>query len=422
MDSMSRESKKNQLRRRVISGDSAAGRRWEPEEDSEESQKSHKKKHRHRWILWTLLAMIAAFAAGGVYWYERYFQFEAQTIGWERILDRGEGSYTGYKKFASGILKYTKDGASSIGKDGKDIWVQSYEMKSPIAVVNGEYAAIADQQGNSIYICDQTGCIGVANTVLPIVKITISKKGVVAAILEDQNSSYIYFYRKDGTEMQISMKGVLGGEIGYPLDISLSPDGTMLMGSYMFIEDGALRSRVAFYNFSEVGKNALNRFVGGFHDIYKDSIVPRVQYVDSVYSVAFAQDSISFFSSRDVMSPALVKQVMVEDEIQSVFYGEQYVGVIVLQKDSEYRQRMDVYKPNGDQVFSREFTYDYSCVDIDGDTIFLYNEDSCRVYNRFGNLKYEGPLDFSVSKMIKGSLPDQIIAAGAQAIKEIKLH
>ena len=222
--------------------------------------------------------------------------------------------------------------------------------------------------------------------------------------------------------MQISMKGVLSGEIGYPLDISLSPDGTMLTGSYMYIEDGTLRSRVAFYNFSEVGKNALNRFVGGFHDIYKESIVPRVQYLDDVYSVAFAQDSISFFSSRDVMSPALLKQVQVTEEIQSVFYSKDYVGVIVAQEGGEYRQRMDVYKPNGDTVFSQEFTYDYTYADIDGDTIFLYNEDSCRVYNRYGNLKYEGPLDFSVSKMIKGSLPNQFLAAGPQVIKEIKLH
>ena len=148
----------------------------------------------------------------------------------------------------------------------------------------------------------------------------------------------------------------------------------------MYIEDGTLRSRVAFYNFSEVGKNALNRFVGGFHDIYKESIVPRVQYLDDVYSVAFAQDSISFFSSRDVMSPALLKQVQVTEEIQSVFYSKDYVGVIVAQEGGEYRQRMDVYKPNGDAVFSQEFTYDYTYADIDGDTIFLYNEDSCRVY------------------------------------------
>lgn len=180
---------------------------------------------------------------------------------------------------------------------------------------------------------------------------------------------------------------------------------------------------MAFYNFSDVGKNALNRFVGGFHDIYKESIVPRVQYLDDVYSVAFAQDSISFFSSRDVMSPALLKQVQVTEEIQSVFYSKDYVGVIRTQEGRRStRPAHGVYKPNGDAVFSQEFTYDYTYADIDGDTIFLYNEDSCRVYNRYGNLKYEGPLDFSVSKMIKGSLPNQFLAAGPQVIKEIKLH
>ena len=75
-----------------------------------------------------------------------------------------------------------------------------------------------------------------------------------------------------------------------------------------------------------------------------------------------------------------------------MFYSKDYVGVIVAQEGGEYRQRMDVYKPNGDAVFSQEITYDYTYADIDGDTIFLYNEDSCRVYNRYGNLKYEGPL------------------------------
>lgn len=50
-----------------------------------------------------------------------------------------------------------------------------------------------------------------ATTVLPIVKVTVSAKGVAAAILEDNTASYIYFYRKDGTEIKIFIKGVLGG-------------------------------------------------------------------------------------------------------------------------------------------------------------------------------------------------------------------
>lgn len=30
----------------------------------------------------------------------------------------------------------------------KSIWTQSYEMKTPIININGDYAVIADQQGN----------------------------------------------------------------------------------------------------------------------------------------------------------------------------------------------------------------------------------------------------------------------------------
>jgi hypothetical protein len=420
MSDMSREQKKRQLRSRVITPGKPQNQI--PQEDrEEESQQVHHKVKRRRLILLALLFILLSGLAASFYWYQRYYQYESMSIGWERQLDR-EGNFTAYEKFGSNLLRYSKDGASYINAEGKDVWVQSYEMKSPIVAVNGDYAAIADQQGNNIYICDLNGCQGVATTVLPIVKVTVSAKGVAAAILEDNTASYIYFYRKDGTEIKIFIKGVLGGNIGYPLDISLSPDGTMLVGSYAFIEDGSLKNRVAFYNFSEVGKNALNRFVGGFHDLYENSMVPRVQYLDDIYSVAFADNSLSFYSSKDVMSPALITQVPIEEEIKSVFYDNTHVGVIMSASSGEYDSRMELYKSNGDKVFDVEFSYGYEHVDIDDDMIFLYNQDSCRIYNCLGILKYEGSFDFTVSKITKGRLPNHIIVTGPQAIKEIKLH
>ena len=420
MSDMSREQKKRQLRSRVITPGKPQNQI--PQEDrEEESQQVHHKVKRRRLILLALLFILLSGLAASFYWYQRYYQYESMSIGWERQLDR-EGNFTAYEKFGSNLLRYSKDGASYINAEGKDVWVQSYEMKSPIVAVNGDYAAIADQQGNNIYICDLNGCQGVATTVLPIVKVTVSAKGVAAAILEDNTASYIYFYRKDGTEIKIFIKGVLGGNIGYPLDISLSPDGTMLVGSYAFIEDGSLKNRVAFYNFSEVGKNALNRFVGGVHDLYENSMVPRVQYLDDIYSVAFADNSLSFYSSKDVMSPALITQVPIEEEIKSVFYDNTHVGVIMSASSGEYDSRMELYKSNGDKVFDVEFSYGYEHVDIDDDMIFLYNQDSCRIYNCLGILKYEGSFDFTVSKITKGRLPNHIIVTGPQAIKEIKLH
>ena len=102
--------------------------------------------------------------------------------------------------------------------------------------------------------------------------------------------------------------------------------------------------------------------------------------------------------------------IPIEEEIKSVFHSSEYAGVIVGAASGEYNYRMDVYKANGDKLFSEPFSYDYQNVDVDGEHIFLYNEDSCRVYNMWGNLKFEGEFDFTVSKITNGSFPNSLIA------------
>ena len=420
MSSMNRDLKKRQLKRQIISNPAM---RQEKEEDSEQVvKKAHKKVWKKRLTIMAVLAVVIAGAVYGGYRYYRDFQYTDYTVGWERQLDRGDSSFTGYLKYGSNLLKYSKDGVSYVDSSGKDVWILSYEMKTPIAAVNGDYAVIADQQGNSIYICDKNGGVGVATTNLPIIKVTISAKGLVAAVQEEQKSTRIDMFKKDGSPLDISIKGLMGGDVGYPLDISLSPDGTKLVGSFMYIENGALKCRVAFYDFSEIGKNIPTRFVGGFHDIYETSMIPRVKFLDEVYSCAFADDSISFFSSRNAMSPELLVHIPIEEDVKSVFYSSDYAGVIVGATSGEYNYRMDVYKSNGEKVFSEPFSYDYRDVDIDGEHIFLYNEDSCRVYNMWGNLKFEGNFDFTISKITNGSFPNSLIVTGPQNMKEIKLQ
>lgn len=84
--------------------------------------------------------------------------------------------------------------------------MQSYEMRSPVVSVNGDFVAIGDQQGNSIYICDKNGTQGQATTLLPILRVTVSAKGVVAALQEDSKASYIYLYKRDGSSLDIMVK------------------------------------------------------------------------------------------------------------------------------------------------------------------------------------------------------------------------
>ena len=301
--SMSRESKKDKLRRQIVSPQQPA---WnaEPEEDSEAVvRRAHNRVLRHRWILVLLVLLLIAAGAAAWFFYQRNYRYSGYETAWQ--VDLNEGSLVGYESFGTNVLKYTKDGASYLDNRGRTVWTESYEMKSPIISVKGDYAAIADMQGNSIYICNTDGTLGQATTVLPISKVAVSGTGVTAAVLEDSASSYITFFQKDGTSLDITVKTNMSGD-GYPLDIALSDDGTQLMSSFVYLQGSELKNRVVFYDFSEIGKNVPNRLVGGFDDEFQGDMVPRVTYMGSPYSCAFSGKALTFFSSRNLASPELV--------------------------------------------------------------------------------------------------------------------
>lgn len=424
-DSMNRERKKQQLRRQIVSSE-PQGQDYYQEESSENViKKAHRRVVKKRLILMMVLAVLIGIGAGGWYYYQNYYQFTQYSVAWERELTKDSGaqesSFAGYARFGDNILKYTKDGASYINGEGKAIWVQTYEMKSPVAVVNGDYAAIADENGNSIYICNTEGCQGVATTLLPILKVTVSSKGVVAAIQEDAKANYITFFKKDGSTLDIAIKSKLTGD-GYPLSLSFSPDGTQLICSYIYVENSAVNSKVIFYNFSEIGKNAsANRVVGGFHEQFAGQMVPKVQFLSELDSFACSDQGLAFFSSKNLGQPQMLSLEKFPEEIESVFYSPEYVGVILMNGEGDNPYRMEIFKADGTKVLSQPFDFQYTHAVIERDMVILFNEDSCQVYNIKGTLKFEQTFDFPVSYITAGSLPDRLIITGPQKMREIKL-
>ena len=162
--STSRENKKKQLRRQIVPTNPEPFGRGGYDEDDEDSREvvynAHRKVVRRRIRIVLILLALAAIAGLCIYRYSIYHEYTDYQVVWEKDftvedtegVTKGEGNFNGYVDFADGILKYTKDGVSYLDAQGKVVWNQSYEMKSPIISVNGEFAAVADQQGTSIYI------------------------------------------------------------------------------------------------------------------------------------------------------------------------------------------------------------------------------------------------------------------------------
>lgn len=368
--------------------------------------------------------LLLVFLVPGGWFYLTNRHHDALEIRWEQQTSADSSraeAFRGYAKFAKGLIRYSKDGAAYINGDGRTIWERSYQMQNPIAAVNGEYAVIADQGAQSLYIFSDNANTGVASTVLPINRITISESGVVYAILKDDSADYITAFKADGSAIDLSIKSIITGD-GYPLDLAVSPDGTELLTSYVSIENSQVVQKVIFRNFDEVGKAAdARRVVGGFTAEFEGHLVGKVNFSTNEYSQAFYDGGIAFFSTRVLTSPELLQQVEFEEEINSVACSDRYVAVVLNTNSGDNPYRLEIYRTNGTKLAETEFAYSYSGFSIDGNYILLYSEDTCHVYNLRGREILAADFPMQVSAMVKTGLPGEFLLAGSTGLMKVRM-
>ena len=71
--------------------------------------------------------------------------------------------------------------------------------------------------------------------------------------------------------------------------------------SVMYMKNGALKNKVAFYDFSEIGKNVNNRFIAAFEEEFDDKMVGRIRYLNDQTVCAFSDKGLTFISVKNVI-------------------------------------------------------------------------------------------------------------------------
>ena len=97
----------------------------------------------------------------------------------------------------------------------------------------------------------------------------------------------------------------------------------------MYMKNGALKNKVAFYDFSEIGKNVNNRFIAAFEEEFDDKMVGRIRYLNDQTVCAFSDKGLTFISVKNVIPDTNVTFVPVDEEIQSICYSDKYAAVVV---------------------------------------------------------------------------------------------
>lgn len=323
-----------------------------------------------------------------------------------------------YADYAKGVIRYGCNGAEYINADGRVVWNAAYEMKHPVVKTEGDYAVIADYGGYSFTICGINGTVSDNSVERTIINADISSGGTVCIGTDDESSDYVNFYDKEGRRLDIEIKTVLAGD-GYPMDMEISPDGQMLMMSYMYLNEGIMQNKVVFYNFSELGQNYSDRLVGVFND-FGESVVPEVRMLSDEYACAFADDRINFYSLENPTKPALIASFGYDEEIKSVFSSDKYVGIISSSSDGMAGESLDIYTISGKTIANAGISFEYDEVKLFDDLVVLNNSSHLSIYTVDGSLKYSGQLD-SIIDYVTCTKNSRLMKFGGGMLSEIKL-
>lgn len=347
-----------------------------------------------------LLLLLVAVALFVIFFVVRQKTYTADTaaVVWEKQIGEESPALSTrrYARFLDGVIMYTRDGAEYTDSTGRSVWQKSYQMGNPICNVNGGYAVIADQGGTTAGIYSDSQNIGTVTTVLPITRAVTSSIGVTYMIQNDDNADYLTAYRKDGSDIDLTVKSVVGGD-GYPFDIAVSPGGSQLVTSYIGIEGGEIKESVVFRNFGEVGQNAdARRVVGGFIDEFDGHVVTKVGFADEEHSHAFYDGGIVFFSTRVLNSPEILKNEAIGEQILSVADSSAGCAVITEPGEGETGRQLRIYDNSGKQTGKTELDFTATGIEMTEKSVILYNSDRICAYTlkgrRIADLTWDGKI------------------------------
>lgn len=314
------------------------------------------------------------------------------------------------------ILTYTTDGANCINEKGVLQWNRAYQLQEPKVDVCGNIAVIGEFNGTSLYIVNDQKELGEIDTGMPIKEFCVSATGVVATVLDDGSTTWIYLFDTAGEEL-VNMKTTMQ-DSGYPVGIDLSENGMLLAVSYVYIQNVQIKSRVAFYNFGEIGQNKSDMLVSGYD--YTEAIVPVVQFMDSDSIFALADNRLMTYEGKEI--PLHLAEILLKSDVQSVVYSDSYIGLLQYGQELEEKFILTIYNTATAPISEIAFDLYYSEVLLTDQRVVIYSENELYIYRVNGELIYRERMSKLIQKVLLTNKDNKFIIVYEDNLQIIELR
>ncbi len=380
------------------------------QKDFEQKIRRHRRAILYRAVIG--VAIVAALIASAYYNYQKMVYSDYDVLS---SVTYPEASNARYIKFGQNVLRYSQDGASAFNIADDMLWNETFEMQNPLVDSCGDYVALGDYMGTTIYVYNSLGLQGTIDTSTPLKRFCVSGNGNVAVVLEDDEVTWIKLFDVNGTN--IASDRTTMSKSGYPVCVDISEDGILMAVSYLFVDSGVLSSSVAYYNFGAVGQNEVDNLVSGYNS--SGTVVSLVNFINADTSIAVGDNRFSIYKGSE--KPESIFEKELDKEVLSVFYNENKIALVYEDEDGANKFIAEVYDDKGNIVTTQGFDMDYSNISLYKDLLVIYNSEACQIYNTSGLLKYDGKFAKSAVIVIPEAAGSRFLVVYGDGMEEIKL-
>ena len=356
---------------------------------------------RDRRIFIAVAAIVVIAAIGLIAWYIHRRGNTTTYTGYDVVKSKqlSFSAVYGMIPIKDGVLRYARDGVEAVNTAGETMWNVAYNMANPVADARGRFAAVGDSGGVSLYLLDGTGKVNQVTTDHKIVKVAVSANGETAVLMDggDEND-YMTIYHIDGTcASEVNTKSTVNG---FPLDVAISENGAKVVVSYAYFDGDELRSRLAFFNFGDVGKSYIDGLVGKAESVetaHPDNLYADVVFLTNNRVAVFGDRSVLLYEMEEIQSMK-PEEISYSGSVKRFAYSSDYFGLLTEKQDGgRIAYSVSLYDTKGKAVEQRELDSYYSGFRIEGRDVILYNDISLYIYRVKGNDKYKGGISKTIS-------------------------
>lgn len=321
-----------------------------------------------------------------------------------------------FESFLGNIVEYSNDGISCMDGRNEHVWNQSFEMSSPKVEVCGGYLTVYDQGGTEIYIMTAHGLEQKIETSKPIKTLCVAEQGTVAVLMKENDVSYVKMYDRKGTEL--TNGEFYANKGGYPADIALSRDAKKMAVDMIDVNDGSIKSTITFYNFGSVGQNEIDNNVGSFS--FADVFIPEITYISDNRMIALGDTEFIIFEGSQ--KPKISKEILLDREVDSVFYNEKYIGTAYENEDGENAYHILVYDMKGGTVMENDTDVHYDSIGfLSNNEICVKNREQCELFTIHSVKKFSYTFDMRLQYIIAQDRYQNYIFIFQDTTEEVRL-